>query len=74
MNEHFCFSHSKTPNDRRQAKEKATDEENRGIPYNQYEVNSWRFDIDSMTTRVNEIEIQCGFETRMPAGGYAYIG
>ena len=46
-----------------QAKEKATDEENRGIPYNQYDVNSWRFGIDQMTTRVNEIEIQCGFET-----------
>ena len=58
----------------RQAKEKATDEENRGIPYNQYEVNSWRFEIDSMTTRVNEIEIQCGFETWMTTGGFVIIG
>ena len=58
----------------RQAKEKATDEENRGIPYNQYDVNSWRFEIDQMTTRVNEIEIQCGFETWLPTGRCAIIG
>ena len=57
-----------------QVKEKATVEENRGIPYNQYEVNSYRFEIDSVTTRANEIEIQCGFETWMPTGGYVIIG
>ena len=57
-----------------QMKEKATAEENHGIPYNEYDVHRNQFLIYSMKTRTNEIEIECGFETRMPAGGYAYIG
>ena len=59
-----------------QMKEKATAED--GIPYNEYDVHRDQFIIDSMKTRTNEIEIQCGFETWMPAGAYAamyaYIG
>ena len=55
-----------------QMKEKATAED--GIPYNEYDVHRDQFIIDSMKTRTNEIEIQCGFETWMTTGGFAIIG
>ena len=55
-------------------KEKGSAEDNHGIPYNEYDVHRNQFLVYSIKTRTNGIEIQCGFETRMPAGGYAYIG